>query len=217
MTRSTIPLLAAGVLVFCTGTRADIVVNRFDSASEISQWRFDYGGVTHTESFDPTMDAGGSTSSGSMKIVLQFDPALGGNNKGAYTHDFFPAMDGTAFSGMSMDVKVDPNSAPDAFNNNGYFKLVIRNNDSYDFNQQFGDNTKAADGWRHISVSPLVGGPTAYNHIRGITWELYGGPSQNINGPVTLWIDNVVFNQVPEPGSCTLVGAALLAVLRRRR
>jgi len=99
-----------------------------------------------------------------------------------------------------MDVKVDPSSAPDAFGNNGFFSLVVRNTGNYDYNQQFGDNIKAADGWRHISVSPLTGG---FNDIRGVTWQLYGGPSQNISGPVTLWIDNVAFT--PEPASIALL------------
>jgi len=191
-------------------TRADVIINQFNSASEVSQWRFDFGGVTHTEAFDPTQDANGNLASGSMKVVLGFSTALGGNNKGAYTRDLFPGLDGTTFSSMQMDVRVDPSSALDAFGNNGYFQLVIRNTGNYDYNAQFNDNLRSADGWRHISVSPLTG---TVNDIRGVTWQLYGGPSQNINGPVTLWIDNVSFTQVPEPSSLALAALGALGLL----
>jgi len=44
-------------------TRADTnYISRFDSASEVNPWFFDFGSVTHTKSFDPTQDAAWSTS-----------------------------------------------------------------------------------------------------------------------------------------------------------
>jgi hypothetical protein len=54
------------------------------------------------------------------------------------------------------------------------------------------------------------------NDIRGVTWQLYGGPSQNITGPVTLWIDNVSFTSVPEPSSLALAALGALGLLRWR-
>src|SRR5262249_34957616 len=129
---------------------------------------------------------------------------------GAYTRDLFPGLDGTTFSSLQMDVRVDSSSAVDAFGNNGFFQLVVRNTGNYDYNAQFGDNIRSADGWRHIVVSPLVG---QVNDIRGITWQLYGGPSQNLPGPVTLWIDNIVFTPVPEPSSWALAALGALALL----
>jgi len=191
------------------------IINRFDAAPEVGQWRFDFGGVTHTEAFDSAVDANNNPASGSMRVTLNFNTGLSGENKGAYTRDLFPGLNGATFSGMSMDVRIDPGSAPDAFGNNGFFQLVIRNTGNYDYNPQFGDNVRSADGWRHISVSPLTGG---VNDIRGITWQLYGGPSQNINGPVTLWFDNVQFTPVPEPSTVGLIALSALigvAIIRR--
>ena len=192
---------------------ADTIINQFDTSSEVGQWRFDFGGVTHATVFDPTLDANGNAASGSMRITLGFIVGLGGDNKAAYTRDLFPGLNGGLFSAMSMDVRVDPGSAPDAFGNNGFFQMVIRNTGNYDYNTQFGDNLRSADGWHHIVVSPLVG---AVNDIRGVTWQLYGGPSQNLPGPVTLWIDNVVFTPVPEPSSLALAALGALALLAHR-
>ncbi len=149
-----------------------------------------------------------------MKIILGFNPTLGGENKAAYTRDaFFPGVNGSQFSGLQMDLKIDPGSAQDAFGNNGFFSLAIRNTDNYNYVQQFGDNVRSADGWRHISASPLVPPDDA---IRAITWQLYGGPSQNINGTLTMWIDNVEFTTVPEPSTFGLAGLVGLAFIALR-
>lgn len=195
---------------------ADPVINRFNSSSEVSQWRFDFGGAGHTATFDPSMDANGNAASGAMRVVLSFNTALGGENKAAYTRDaFFPGVNGSEFSGLQMDLRIDPASAVDAFGNNGFFSVAIRNTDNYNYIQQFGDNVRSADGWRHINASPLI---APYEAIRAITWQLYGGPSQNINGELTLWIDNVEFTPVPEPSALGLavLGGLGLLVLRRR-
>ena len=209
-------LLASFVLAFSVARlqAADGTINRFNSSSEVSQWRLDFGSATHTEQFDPANDANGNAGSGSMKIILGFNPTLGGENKAAYTRDaFFPGVNGSQFSGLQMDLKIDPGSAQDAFGNNGFFSLAIRNTDNYNYVQQFGDNVRSADGWRHISASPLVPPDDA---IRAITWQLYGGPSQNINGTLTMWIDNVEFTAVPEPSIFALAGLAGFAFITLR-
>jgi probable HAF family extracellular repeat protein len=172
----------------------DSIVNRFDSAGEIGGWRFDYGGVTHAETFDPAVDGNDDPASGSMKVTMNFDTALGGNNNAAYTRDaFFPAVNGSNFAQLQFDVKVDPASAVDAFGNNGNFSLALRNTDSYNYIGQDNRNLRSADGWVHISV-PLT---PPYDQIRAITWQIYGGPSGNLPGPVTLWFDNVKFTGGP--------------------
>lgn len=186
--------LAMGVVgCFATGARGDLVVNQFNDASEVSQWRFDFGSVTQSATFDPTMDANGNPNSGSMKITLGFSSALAGDNKGAFTHDFAMPLNGANFTGLQMDVKIDPSSAMDAFGNNGFFTVALRNAAGYVWSPQFNDNVSSADGWRHISVSPLM---DPADDIRAITLQLYGGPQQNIDGSVTMWVDNISFTQL---------------------
>ena len=206
--------LAVLLLAFPAGrvNAQNVVVNAFDTASEVGQWRFDFGSVTHTTSLSP-MDANGNPSSGSMQVVLGFN-AANANNQGAHTTDrWYPGLNGADYSSLSFDLKIDPNSAVDAFGNNGYFAMVIRNTDGYNYITQFGGNVRSADGWRHIST-PLTG---PYDHIRALTFNLYGGPSQNLTGDVTMYLDNIMFTAVPEPSTLALVGLGTLGLLAFRR
>lgn len=197
----------AGVLALgiAPALRADQVVNQFNTADEAAQWNFEFGSVGHDLSWDPSFDANGNPASGSLKVTFTFDATLGGDNKGAITRDLGSAagLDGTKFTGISMDIALDPNSATDAFGANGYGSLALRNGPNWDWMQQFGDNLSAAQSWRHISVSPLQGTVDA---LHAITFQIYGGPAQNITGPVTFWIDNVVFDQPMIPGDVNLDG-----------
>jgi hypothetical protein len=191
-----------------------IVVNRFDTEAELVDWRFDFGGVAQTKSFSTDNASGGAPASGSMEVALTF-PATNGDHKGAYTNDeFFPGQNLANYT-LDFDVKVVEGSAPDAFGNNGFFQFATRNTDNYNFVNQFADNVRVADGWRHVHVEPLTAPVDA---VRALTFQLYGGPDQNINGTVTLRLDNVVLTPIPEPaalGALSLVGA-LVAVRRRR-
>ena len=192
--RGLVASVALTVVLGCMTARGDVVVSKFDTAADVSKWRFDFGGATHTESFDPTMDADNNPNSGSMKISLDFNSdALGNNNKGAYTFDFNPGLDATKFSDLSMDVMADPNSAMDAFGQNGYFNAALRNGPNYDYQSQNGMGLDGTLGWVHYDISPITG---TVNNVRGLTIQLYGGPSQNLTGNVTFWVDNVIFHQM---------------------
>jgi hypothetical protein len=183
----------AGVALAIGPASAQVVLNQFNTDAEVSNWRFDFGGVAHSAVFDGMMDADGSTVSGSMKVTLTFDTTLGGNNKGAYTRDINPALDGALLQRLQMDVFVDPASVKDAYGNYGYFSLVVRNGPTYVYNSQANANLGPAGQWIHFDTA-LSG---AVDSLRAVTWQLYGGPSQNMNGDVILWIDNLVFTQKP--------------------
>jgi hypothetical protein len=211
---SSFALMLVGVAAAPAVARPTFVVNRFDTAAEINDWRFDFGGVGQVKSFSTDNASGGGPGSGSMEVALTF-PAPNGDHKGAYTNDeFFPGQN-LADHVLDFDVKVVPGSAPDAFGNNGFFSFALRNTDNYNYNQVFGDNVRVDAGWRHVQVAPLTG---AIDAVRALTFQLYGGPDQNINGTVTLRIDNVVISPIPEPAT---LGAALAlgatALLRRQR
>src|SRR4051794_11180783 len=87
----------AVAMTYAARARADVVVNAFDSASEVPQWRFDYGNVDgHTESFS-TDDANGNGASGSLDMLLNISTNAQAEYA-AYTRDaFFPGIDGSQF------------------------------------------------------------------------------------------------------------------------
>jgi hypothetical protein len=172
-----------------TARAEDVIISQFNDASALTGWRFDYGGVTNLIEFDGTVDANGNPASGSLKVTLGMNGALGGNNKGAITIDLPAPLDGSTYLTMQMDLRIEPGSATDSSGNSGYFQMVIRNNDSYEFNSQFGGNVSTNVPWRHISVTPSGG----RQRIRALTFELFGGAP--ITGPVVLYFDNVKFTQ----------------------
>lgn len=198
--------VAAATMLGSRPARGDLVINRFDTAAEVNQWRFDFGSVTSNMVFDPSTDADNNPNSGSMEVTFTFDSTLADNNKGAITRDIAPdpGLNGANYTGLSMDIMVDPNSATDAFGNNGYGTVALRNGSSYDWQPQFNDNLSSRNGWLHIA-GPLQG---TVNAIRAMTIQLYGGPMQNITGSVNFWVDNVVLTQAAQmiPGDANLDG-----------
>jgi hypothetical protein len=188
-------LILAGSMVFASlalSRAEDVIVSQFNDAASLTGWRFDYGGVTNLIEFDGAQDANGNPASGSLKVTFGMDVVLGGNNKGAITIDLPAPLDGSAYMTMQLDVLIEPGSAADSAGNSGNFQMVIRNNDSYDFNSQFYGSVSTNSGWRHISVTPTGG----RQRIRALTFELSAGAT--ITGPVIFHLDNVKFTQ-PDP------------------
>lgn len=219
------PKFAAGtfaVVALAMGAPASaLTITSFDDAGSLSGWRLEsYGLQTANIAFEPGQDADGSPSSGSLRLTLPFVAAEGGNNRFAFTYDAFssPGMDFSdpSFTEISFNVKVDATSVQDAFGQYGYQDFVIRNTDNYDYNSQFGGNIAGNNEWQSFSASLTVG----RNAVRAFTYQIYGGPGQNIDGTVILYIDNIVVSQIPEPstfGAASALGALAFAALRRRR
>jgi hypothetical protein len=113
-------------------------------------------------------------------------PAKDGEHKGAYTFTLPEPIDARKFQSLDFDVKVVEGSAPDSQGDNGYFTIAFRNATG-DWDEQFGDAVRVADKWRHEST-PI--GSDA-KEVKAVTFQLWGGPEQNISGPVTLRLDNI--------------------------
>jgi len=184
--------------VFVVATSASLTASAFlqiydfDNANE--NWRFDFGGPNSTVSVDPTQNSPGNNQ-GALKLVMPFPY----NGSFAFTGDrFFPGQNLTADSTILFDVLVDPSSAHDAFGLYGFFKFVSRETDNYNYNVLFQGNLPNLSGWQTFSA------PTStMTQTRAFTFELFGGGSQNIQGPVTLWLDNI--RTVPEPTSLAII------------
>lgn len=185
---------ALALAAFGVGTaHADRVIYRFNASTEVSSWRYDYGlgAANQTFSYDTTEDAGGGTTPGSMKMVMNY----AGAGSFAYTADTF----GTAtnltlanYTNISMQVKVAPGSVAAGNGDAGYFKLVIRaGNGSYTYLQQYGANINTNNGWFTINV-PITGDVT---QTRAFTIETYNGTA----GTRTVWIDNLILKGGASP------------------
>ena len=186
-----------------TGAQAQYL-NTFDSGT--SPWRFDYGTATasanHSVTFapGPTYDAGGSGASGSAELSWTWNETADGDGSTAFTADVL-GTPGQSFVGgtLSFDIYLDPSSTPGNFGDYGYFQIITRNTDSYSFNDTGVGNgllsfVTAPGQWKHVSV-PLdaVHG----NLVRAITIQDYGDSGRNINGPMTIYIDNLQLQPAP--------------------
>ncbi|WP_146572215.1 hypothetical protein [Botrimarina hoheduenensis] len=191
---------------------ADLIVNDFDSAGEA--WRFDFGSpILPSISVVPTEGSPGNPM-GAMRLDMTFVSSQGGNNRFAFTNDAFPAVtDLTGYASLDFDLKIAPGAALDAFGNHGFFQFVSREGDGYGFNSVLGTNLAPNTGvWQSYSI------PTSsMSATRAFTIQLYGGPSQNIDGPITLFLDNVRLVEIPEPASIALAAAIAAAGLGFRR
>ena len=217
MSARTFGFLAAVVVCAAPAMAEPLVINRFDSAAELSKWRYDFG-LPATLSFDASKDAGSNASSGALKVETTFSATAGGDNKSASTTDaFFPARDVSGYSSLDVDFFIAPGSA-ESFNAgsdiHGYRQFAIRNTNNYDYHSEGGGNFGPSGQWFHVSV-PISSFAQPVDAMRALTLQLYGGPGHNLNGPVTYWIDNVVL--VPEPASLGLLTMGAAAIFLRRR
>jgi hypothetical protein len=208
------------VVFACAGSTAlgqGLVLNRFDSAAEVSKWRSDFG-LPATLSYDATRDAGGSASSGALKVQVTFSSTAGGDNKNAITTDAFASPTNVSgYATLDADFFIDPASAQ-SFNAGsnvfGYQSFAIRNTNNYNYQAEGGRNFGPGGQWFHVSV-PVSNFAQPVDAMRALTLQLYGGPGHNLTGTTTYWIDNVAFT--PEPGMIGLVAPAAVLMLRRRR
>ncbi|QDU88844.1 hypothetical protein Pla175_22280 [Pirellulimonas nuda] len=214
MRRVTVWVLGvAAVLSMSVGQMAGAATIN-DWGSGLQSWRFDFGGAGAVVSQDPAVGSPGNAM-GALKLEMPF--AL---NTFAFTGDVFGSPTNlTGFSEVRFDVLIAPGSAVDAFGNHGFMNFVSRETNGYNWGNQPGANLAPAVGWTTYSVSTSAGLGMA--NTRAFTLQLYGGASQNISGPVTLWIDNIrTVDAVPEPASlsaCALVLGGLGVCFGRRR
>jgi hypothetical protein len=236
-------LLAAFVAAGLAGTTAKADVNlTFDNSSSIvtstgfptfgsyaldnpgtpavPNVRFDFSSPNSGTPSWSSQDAANNAGSGSVKLSM----VLAANGAAAFTMDLFNNVQ--SFANLSFDVMVDPSSTPEAAGTAagyGYFQVATRDS-GYGFNTigSIGEDIGAsytgvtAGNWQHFNVA-LTG---ATQPIRALTFQDYGGPGQNVNGSVILYIDNIQLTSVPEPSSVALMsvgGAALVGLIRRRK
>jgi len=195
--------VSAGALTLASvlAQSQDIVVDTFDSADEFVPWQHWWGSPLWDVSFDSAVDAGGSASSGSMLVTVEFDLAqYGGDNQFCFRKDLPAPVDGLNYQKLVMDIKVSSDSPKRASGDYGYFEYGVRFGDwSQNF---FGTVTiNKADEWIHLEAEIPITDPKMTN-VAGVAIKMWsGGSSDGQTGTYKFWVDNVklVAKEGPPP------------------
>ena len=194
--------------------------NPFDSSS--SPFRYDFGNAVSpsvTWASGPTYDAGGSISSGAVKLSWTWAGTVGGAD---FTADILGTPTDCAGATLSFDIYVDPASTPGNYGDYGYFQFNTRTGNAYTYGPSYVNSSLVGSGnvvgavgqWAHVSV--VLGAEAST--LRALTFQDYTDSGRGpINGPMTLYIDNLTITPVPEPATFALVGLGLAALWACRR
>jgi hypothetical protein len=161
--------------------QSKLVIDTFDTADSIASWTATWGSSA-TLDFG-TLDAAGSASSGSLKVSQDFAPANGAWQQLVITRTFDTPVTGSQYSSVSIDVKVDPSSVPTAAGQYGYFELK-RTTDS----TSMGGVNLTSTNWTTVTYKLAATEGT----LPGIIIQ---NGSAGFVGPITLYLDNLVFNK----------------------
>ena len=163
----------------------------------LSSLRYDYGATSAAAAFVVT-DGVDPDENDSYEATLTYNiDVFGSDNVHALTADIWPVETDLAGLTLELMLEVDvANSATDAFGTYGFFDLVMRNTDAYEFLPIHSVNLEAGPNLVSIDVG-------SFAQARALTFQLWGGPDQNITGDVIYTITDMEL--IAEDGDC-LVG-----------
>lgn len=160
------------------------VVSAFDTEDAANVWYWENWSREGTREFDAATDAGGSATSGSLKLWSNM-PNEKGYNQTVFSMEMKPPVDGVTYSKIALDVKVDPSSAKRTGGDDyGAFEIILRNGPDWAWNSISSVTLKSTD-WVHIEAK--LAAPS--DNVHHLTLKL---GQNDFGGPVTLNVDNIV-------------------------
>jgi hypothetical protein len=163
--------------------RADLVIDSFDTEESAGTWNPTWG-TSPVVSWSPE-DAGGSKTSGSLRVEADyFTPEESGWEQMVITRAFDPAVTGSQYISVSMDVKVDPESVPTLNGQYGYFEFKRTDGTA------MGGVNLTSTNWTRITF-PIA--PTEGN-LAGIIIQ---NGNSGFQGKIAYLVDNFVFTSRP--------------------
>lgn len=186
----------------------DVWITGADNGN-VDGWSWENWSVTGIPTFD-SMDVSGRSTSGSIRLEQQFAESPGTYQQSVFTY-VLPSgtVDATAeYSYLNLDVKVDPSSVKRANGDYGYWEVILRNGNGWDW---IGTQINGANGisltdndWHHLSFKV----PTTANAVHRLTFKT----GQNaLLGPVILNVDNITWTRNTAPPPPPTIGIAAAA------
>jgi hypothetical protein len=182
-------------------TRAveDFIINRFDTANEVSSFYRWWGNAPITMSWEGLVDADGNPNSGSLRVEVDFNLALYTNENqfcvlrtlnGVQWDLLGEQVDGRQYTNLVMDVKWDDDSPQRPYGDFGNLEygLVRTNWDRIEWSYAVSTNIS---GWHHIvaTIDPFADG---LHRIGGIEFRMWSAePTWGQTGKATFWVDNI--------------------------
>lgn len=157
------------------------VIDSLDNETSAEAWTATWGS-SPVLSWDP-QDSSGSATSGSLKVSADyFTPEDNGWEQMVITRSFDPAIVGSDYTSVSVDIKVDPSSVPTTAGQYGYFEFKRPDSTA------MGGVNLTSTNWTTITfpLSPTEG------ELTGIIIQNGNGAFQ---GPITYYLDNLVFSK----------------------
>jgi hypothetical protein len=162
--------IVAGAAMTCQAS--EHVVSAFPDAASVSGWSFqNWNGSSGTISW-ATNDVANSASSGSIKLVTTYTPSS--MNGGAYR---FPINDynGTGYTALEYDVKVDPSSDQDQYGTAADFKLGVFTTGGYNYHASDLNISRVTTngGWQHVVLTAGATGGSEWSDIKEVFIQQY--------------------------------------------
>ncbi len=170
----------------------DEVVDTFDT--DAAGWAKWWGGAAQQYLFDDSKDADGSPTSGSLKIVVDYDlGTLGGDNQFSALRDLpNGVIDATRYLRLEFDLWVDP-ASPNNGADFGYLEFGARHTD---YSQSYFGNLRVpvADAGKWIHVERTIPNDIAkLSDVAGVSLKMWSGGGDGFTGTATMWVDNIRF------------------------
>ncbi|HRY46815.1 MAG TPA: hypothetical protein P5186_02105 [Candidatus Paceibacterota bacterium] len=188
-------LLAAGGI----GHAGEVVVSNFDNADDAALWSWESWSDPAEVAFDETLNAGGGAAgSGSLRVANLFTKGANEYSQAVVTIATGGDIDAeTLYTKISLDIKVDPSSAPRANSSDyGGFEVIFRNGSDWVWHSLGNVALTNTSEWAHLEFPVAAPG----DKVHHLTLKLGGN---GLTNTIIYNIDNIRWteasNQVPPP------------------
>ncbi len=179
--------VGAFMLALSRSQAGEVVINNFDDPTEATGWAWESWSNPAELGFDATLNAGGGTTLGSMRVTNNFPNNPGGYSQAVISVSLGGDVDAeTLYSDISFDVKLDPSSFPRVNGTNyGGIEIIFRNGPDWTWNSLgFYELTLSDTNWHHLSFPVKAPG----DKVHHLTLKL---GENNLTNTVIYNVDNI--------------------------